>query len=268
MQVVRISLDEVESTSDYVRGIAAQHEGSVVVVSALHQTAGRGQGGNRWESSRGDNVLTSVLFRPIDVPPSRQFALSMAGALAVREAIIRSLPPTTGMRQSDVDALCVKWPNDVFYRNRKISGTLIETTLRSGRLADCVFGVGINVNQVRFSPDAGRPTSLRIITGGRHNVGAVLDRLTAALLRRIDQVNNGDYEGIRAEYLAALYRRNGLHPYYDASGMFLARTFDVEPDGHLVLQDENGNVRRYGFKEVEFLFRDEDETAPTKEEHE
>lgn len=261
MQVVRISLDEVSSTNDYVRSIASQHTDSVVVVSAQYQTAGRGQGGNRWESNRGDNVLASVLFRPRNVVPSQQFVLSMAGALAVREAIVGILVGMKGMPQGFIDDVRVKWPNDVFCRDRKISGTLIETTVRSGRIDSCVFGVGINVNQVRFSADAGHPTSLRLITGCRYDTEKVIDGVVSALQSRIEQVDSGDYEGVRADYLASLYRREGMHTYRDKNGTFRAQTLDVEPDGHLVLRDMGGNVRRYGFKQVAFWFETHDVLA-------
>lgn len=54
-------------------------------------------------------------------------------------------------------------------------------------------------------------------------------------------------------YLKAQYRKEGYHPYCDAKGEFTAKLIRVEPDGHLILKDKNGSLRKYAFKEVKYL---------------
>ena len=127
MNVHTIRLDEVDSTNTYLRRMENLPDADIVVVTAGHQTAGRGMGSNRWESEDGRNLLFSMLVRPEGVPAARQFALSMSEALAVKDA----LDPIAG-------EVTLKWPNDVYWHDRKISGTLIETAI-SGRLVkDCI----------------------------------------------------------------------------------------------------------------------------------
>ena len=126
----------------------------MVVVSTDWQTSGRGQGTNCWESERAQNLLFSVMAQPLCVSVQQQFVLSMAGALAIKEVLDQFSP-----------YFSIKWPNDIYWHDRKISGTLIETSLARGQISRFVYGIGLNVNQQRFLSDAPNPVSLVQITG-------------------------------------------------------------------------------------------------------
>ena len=104
----------------------------MTVVVADYQTAGKGQGTNTWESEAGKNLLFSVLVHPTMLPVRSQFLLSEAGALALKEALADYVK----------DDIRLKWPNDIYWKDKKLSGTLIETKLAAGRIKDCVFGGG------------------------------------------------------------------------------------------------------------------------------
>lgn len=242
MNVHTIRLDEVDSTNTYLRRMESLPDADIVVVTAGHQTAGRGMGSNRWESEDGRNLLFSMLVRPEGVPAARQFALSMAEALAVKDA----LDPIAG-------GVTLKWPNDVYWHDRKISGTLIETSV-SGRLVkDCIFGTGINVNQRVFLSDAPNPVSLRQITGRDTDTDVVLDRVLEAFEGYYAMVIDGEYDRIGSLYHDALYRRTGMHAYSDSDGRFMASVVGVGHDGRLVLRDDAGRERVYAFKEVSYI---------------
>src|SRR5574344_1792324 len=113
-------LDETDSTNDYLRGLATSDNDEPVVAVTDYQSAGRGQGGNSWESERGRNLLFSLLVHPVTVKASEQFILSMAVSLAIREALLTYLH----------DGVSIKWANDIYYGTRKICGILIENQLR------------------------------------------------------------------------------------------------------------------------------------------
>lgn len=242
MNVKVIYIEEVSSTNDYLRNYNATDGEDMTVVWTDFQTAGRGQGTNHWESERGKNLTFSVLTHPLEVPADRQYVLSMAIALAVKEALCHFIEQVT-----------VKWPNDVYWRNQKISGTLIETTLHGSLIKNCIFGTGININQHDFKGDAPNPISLYQILGREIDRQEVMQLTINALQQRLEIINNGGAETLRAEYLAALYRREGMHPYRDAKGLFMARIVSVLPDGHLVLERNNGACSHYAFKEVQFV---------------
>ena len=154
MQHKIIHLHQTASTNDYLRTLPSPQDDSMTVVYADWQTAGRGQGSNKWESEAGKNLLFSILVCPTTIDITRQFILSMAGALAVKAALDKY-----------TDSIRLKWPNDIYWHDRKISGTLIETSVKGRTLARCIYGIGLNVNQREFHSDAPNPVSLYNIIG-------------------------------------------------------------------------------------------------------
>ena len=205
------------------------------VVWADYQTAGKGQGTNSWESERGKNLLFSILYHPQDIPANRQFQISKAVSLAIADAL--------GEQIGDVS---IKWPNDIYWRNAKIGGILIENRLMGQTIKDSIIGVGINVNQRQFHSDAPNPVSLWQIHG--HETDR--ETLLRSILDRFSLYINKD---VKSRYVNMLYRRKGFHPYCDKDGAFMAEFKDVEDDGHLVLSKENGQQCRYAFKEIQFV---------------
>ena len=205
------------------------------MVWADYQTAGRGQGTNTWESERGKNLTFSILLHPVDLPANRQFLLSMQVSLAICEAL-----------GEHIGDLSIKWPNDIYWRNAKIAGILIENSLQGSVIRDSIVGVGLNVNQRQFMSDAPNPISLWQICEHETDREQLLKDILAALDRLLGQE-------VRERYLSMLYRRKGFHPYVDKDGAFMAELEDVEDDGHLLLCDDSGGRRRYAFKEVTFI---------------
>ena len=205
------------------------------VVWTNYQTAGRGCGTNRWESERGKNLLFSLLIHPEQIPASKQFQVSMAISLAIVDAV--------GELVGD---LSIKWPNDVYWGNGKICGILIENTLKGVTIKDSIIGVGLNVNQREFTSKAPNPVSLWQITGQETD----RESLMRDILKRFDSYLTAD---VKERYMKTLYRRKGFHPYTDKDGAFMAEIVDVEDDGHLLLRDDSWLLRRYAFKEVQFV---------------
>ena len=228
-----IHIAETDSTNRWLRERGG--EGDMVVV-ADYQTAGKGQGTNSWESERGKNLLFSVLYHPQRIPANRQFHISMAVSLAIADAL--------GEHIGDVS---IKWPNDIYWRNAKICGILIENRLLGQTIRDSIIGVGVNVNQRQFHSNAPNPVSLWQIHGHETDLELLLQSILDKFTLYINK------KEIKTQYLHQLYRRKGFHPYADKEGPFMAEIVDVEDDGHLLLCDDNGQQRRYAFKEVSFV---------------
>ncbi len=227
-----VHIDETDSTNRWLREQGGEED---MVVWADYQTAGRGQGSNHWESERGQNLTFSVLLHPEFVEANRQFAISMQVSLALCEAL-----------EQHIGDVSIKWPNDIYWRDAKIAGILIENRLHGTKVRDSIIGIGLNVNQRRFVSDAPNPVSLWQICECETDRETLLKEILTAMQRLLGQE-------VRTKYLAKLYRRDGFHPYVDAKGAFMARIVDVQEDGHLLLQDEEGQERRYAFKEVSFI---------------
>jgi BirA family biotin operon repressor/biotin-[acetyl-CoA-carboxylase] ligase len=207
------------------------------VIIARQQESGRGQGSNRWESEPGKNITMTVAFRPREMPAGEQFAISMAVALGTRDLVARYAGGST-----------VKWPNDVYVGDRKIAGILIEHVVAGDRLSISLCGVGLNVNQTRFTSDAPNPVSLAMLLGRELPLEGVLEGLLESIDARYRSVD--DPLALRRDYLACLYRGTGLGEWEDARGRFTATIEGVDRHGQLLLRDESGRTRRYGFKEV------------------
>ncbi|MCF0184065.1 MAG: biotin--[acetyl-CoA-carboxylase] ligase [Bacteroidaceae bacterium] len=242
-----IELREVDSTNNFLRTYRPPCPTALTVVTAERQTAGRGQAGNTWESATGDNLLCSFLFAPpASIPPTESFVVNQVVALAVRDACAEFA--------GDVE---VKWPNDIYADDRKLAGILIETTMTASSVERVIAGIGINVNQTAWafadSPlPHPTPTSLRMIGGGEVLVRNVLEQMVGHLQRRIGELERGDVESIRNDYMLHLYRRSGTHRFADSQGEFEARIHAIEPSGHLVLERTDHSLSRYAFKEISF----------------
>lgn len=242
-------IDETDSTNQWLRryledGVSAASSATPadatagdenIVVWADYQTAGRGQANNQWESERGKNLTFSLLIHPRGVRANKQFRISMAISLAICQAL-----------GQHIGYLSIKWPNDIYWRDGKIGGILIENTLQGNSVKDCIIGIGLNINQREFLSNAPNPVSMWQICEQETDQEQLLHDILKAFEYYLGKYN-------KEEYLSMLYRRKGFHAYADRQGAFMAEIADVEDDGHLLLRDDNGQEHRYAFKEVSFI---------------
>lgn len=240
-----IKVSQTASTNTYLSRLAATLPGGTVIYTPS-QTAGRGQKGNSWESEDGKNLTFSLLLKRPLVKARDQFYLSEAASLAVVEALTAEAG----------DGFTVKWPNDVYWQDKKICGMLLENSLDGSDIATCIVGIGINVNQERFLSDAPNPVSLINITGQEHDLEALLRQVCSRIEQLVEAL--GDDEARRdlhQRYMEALYRNDGaMHPYEDAKGCrFMATVAGIAPDGTLTLRHEDGTTHDYLFKEVKHI---------------
>lgn len=236
-----VHIPETDSTNRYLRELGGDDD---VCVWTDFQTAGRGSGTNTWESERGQNLLFSLRIHPKNIMASHQYLLLEAMSLSVKGILDVCVPTGT---------LSVKWPNDIYWNDGKLGGTLTECGLNGQSLKWCIIGTGVNVNQLTFRSDAPNPVSLKQITGHWLDVQSLLERILSRFSKYLQDLEAGNYDDLQAEYMAALYRRKGYHTFRDARGEFQARIVTVKPDGTLLLQDLLQRLRSYQFKEVQFI---------------
>lgn len=241
---IKDRLPETASTNTYLQELDADRhlpEGYIVYTDT--QRAGRGQRGNSWESQPGKNLTFSLLLRPEHIPANQQFLLSQAVSLAMTDVLNRYAP-----------GFSIKWPNDIYWEDRKIAGILIENVLSGSTFARSIVGIGLNLNQEKFISDAPNPVSLMQITNRSYRMEEMLDQYTDAFRIRYRQTfDTESAQPLRDEYRTMLYRNNGLYPYSSEGETFYASIAGIEPDGHLILTTESGQERRFAFKEVSFL---------------
>ena len=239
-----IHLNETHSTNSYLRELIMrekeQPEGTVVITD--YQTAGRGQKGNSWESERGKNLTFSILLHPNHIPPGKQFILSQLISIAI-----------VGVLKKYDRHFTIKWPNDIYWKEKKIAGMLIEVDLTGSSLSNAIIGIGININQRHFKSDAPNPVSLTQITGKEHNLSELLEKILDSIVDEYNKYTPDNEEEIRQKYMALLFRNKGVYPYLYGEEIFNASIEGIEPNGQLILKKENVSIHTFAFKDISFV---------------
>ena len=241
MSIIRI--ERCASTNSFLKDLSdekALEEGTVVV--ANEQVAGKGQAGNYWEAEPNRNITMSLVFFPGFLPIERHFLLSEAIALGIKDCL-----------DCYVKEIAIKWPNDIYYQNRKLGGILIENDIMEKTISRSVVGIGLNVNQMVFREETPNPISLKQITGKEFDLEILVNKLANSIFSRYKQLRDEDFGTIVKDYYKVLYRKDGFYPFKDANHSFLARIESVGDDGFLYLMSDDGEQFRYAFKEVSFI---------------
>ena len=227
------------------------------VYFALEQNAGKGQRGKSWISLPNENVIMSAIIRPDSLLIDQQFQLSVAVALSCYDFF-----KTFALE----DYTKIKWPNDLYWQDRKAGGILIESvvsSLESGvqlSTADyrlqtgwrwAVVGIGININQTEFEEFSTRAVSLRQITGKKWDVVELAKELCTCLETRYQRLIAGDANNQLIEYNSNLYKRNETVRLKKANAVFETTIVSVNRQGKLITRDVV--EREFDWGEVEFI---------------
>jgi len=236
----RINLDHVGSTNLHASDLLSGKQiTEPTVIVANYQTDGKGQGGNTWESSPSMNLLFSLVIFPVKIKVKEQFYLSKITAISIRETLSKHISPVK-----------IKWPNDILINKLKISGVLIENTLKSEWISTSIIGVGININQTEFSIPA---TSIRKETGKEIDPATLLNNFLDTFHYWLEILQTRDFAQIDLEYYKNLYGFQEWLKFSWGGVEFEGFVEEVEPDGYLVLKARDGKIFKFGFREVDFL---------------
>ncbi|MDD2419684.1 MAG: biotin--[acetyl-CoA-carboxylase] ligase [Bacteroidales bacterium] len=218
------------------------------VFASGYQTSGRGQKGTRWESEQGKNLTFSVVLKSEGIKAENQFVVSQIITIGIKRYL----------KSKGIEAK-IKWPNDIYVGDKKICGILIEHFLLGDTLSGSVVGVGLNVNQDKFSSDAPNPVSMKNILGKEFSLEEELQSLVGHFheiyFPFINFISNATINRLDNEYTDSLYRLNEFHKYQETPGgeMIMARITGIDHNACLLLEKEDGTVKRYHFKEVKYI---------------
>ncbi|MGV3502177.1 MAG: biotin--[acetyl-CoA-carboxylase] ligase [Adhaeribacter sp.] len=239
-----VFLSQCDSTNRLAQELVIKNkatEGCVVLTDC--QTQGKGQRGNTWEAQPHQNITLSVVLQPNFLPLAQQFYLSICTSLAVLDLVRTFLPHQAA-------DLKVKWPNDLYYGNKKLGGILIENTLRGQFIQHAIVGIGLNVNQVSFAhPQA---VSFRQITGETYPLDRVAEGLLEKLEARYLELRQGKQDSLKVSYLQHLYRYQEDHDFLVDGQTRTGRILGVDGLGRLSLQLDD-QIRYFDLKELSFL---------------
>ena len=238
-----VHLEHVDSTNAYLQ--CKQSEGDIRnwVVSADEQTAGKGMGNNGWESEVGKNLTFSLALDMGFLPAERQFLLSEAVPLGIIEVLDDILPS---------EKLSIKWPNDIFYENRKLAGILINSTIKANMMDVSIIGIGLNVNQMQFQNWPTHPISMKMITGNDYDLKPLLEQIVGSIYEKVESLKT-DPNDIENAYLQRLYRYQTWADYEVGDKIMRLFMTGIDAFGRLQLVDEARNEFCFDIKEVKFV---------------
>lgn len=167
---------------------------------AWEQTDGKGQMGKQWLAKKGENCLLSIVLDPSFLTINQQFAISVAVALAGYDCLSEYVP----------EDLHIKWPNDLYYRDRKAAGILIENSLHGNKWVWAIAGIGINVNQTTFPDILNKAVSIKQITGKNHDPLKIAKEFCRFLESRYNQLKNNSLHDLFALYNDRLYKKGQI----------------------------------------------------------
>lgn len=221
-------LDSVDSTNNYAMakvhaGLAKHGDGWF----AHHQTMGKGQRGKSWHTGEGKNIALSIVIEPFPLLITEQFKLSVAIALACFDFFSSYAGEETK----------IKWPNDIYWRDRKAGGILIENIFRGSGWGWAVVGIGININQAHFDDSVTNGTSLKLITGKTHDPIQIAKKLQQALMEKLDNIKHYEIWECLEYYNEHLYKKEEVTGLKKGSAVFQTTILSVNEYGQLLTKD-------------------------------
>ena len=231
--------EELESTNLHCRknGENLPHG---ALVTALHQSAGKGSKGRSWESPKGESIAMSLVLKP-DISPVMAPRLTPVLALSIVKAL----------KELGIDSQ-IKWPNDIVIRGKKLVGILTEMSATMEQVRYVVIGAGINVSTDAFSEELkDRATSMFLETGRIY----AREEIMAGILNHFERdyemfLETGDLSLLIEQYKqfsATLGKRVRV---MDSKGEYSGCAVDVDETGQLLVQKENGEMAEVFADEV------------------
>lgn len=238
-----IELESVDSTNDYAsKFILSDQVTDGTVISAQHQTKGKGQFGSQWLTVANQNLTVSIILKPKNLHIKYQFYLSVISSLAIRDMLHKY-----GIKAN------VKWPNDVYVNGRKISGILIQNTIVNSHIHYSIIGIGINVNQKVFNPSLPNPTSISKEINKNLSLLDIRQELYNNFESYYIDLKQGEFDTLLDTYKQHLYQKNEVKSYKLEDGSIINGIIrDVQENGKLDIELDNG-INTFSLKEISFL---------------
>jgi BirA family biotin operon repressor/biotin-[acetyl-CoA-carboxylase] ligase len=241
-----IELQSVDSTNNYARSLIHQEMATHgTAIFAQEQLAGKGQRGKQWLSEAGTNLILSMIIEPRIVEITDPFQLNACITLAAQHLLSNQIS----------ENIAIKWPNDLYYNDKKIGGVLLENIFSSGSTATwkwAIAGIGININQTKFPEELPNPVSLKQITEKDHDPVQLAKTLCEQINEYLILLKKDGFDKVHDEYNQKLYKRGQLIKLKKSNRSFEAKLKAVSSSGKLIVQ--HSMEEEFGFEEVEWLF--------------
>ena len=244
-----IELSSIDSTNNYALSqISAGLTQHGTAYFAHEQVAGKGQRSRTWASEKGTSLSLSIVIDPFPLQLAQQFRLSACVAVSACDFL---------NKYADGN-ICIKWPNDLYWQDRKAGGILIENVIgpkpgvnSSSTWRWAVVGVGMNINQQSFPDDLKNPVSLRQITGLAFEPVELARQFCTAFWLNWQRLTEEGFDPIYQQYTDHLYKKNNLVKLKKEARVFEATIKTVTRDGRLVVQ--HAMEEEFDFGSIEWI---------------
>ena len=237
-----IKLDAIDSTNSYLKKLLTKESlDDLTVVISKHQTKGKGRNGNIWANDASLNLAFSIYKRFNRLNINNKFILNLISSIAVFHLL----------SENKLNKLTIKWPNDIMSENKKISGILIENSVKGNFINHSIIGVGINVNQRKFKnlPNA---TSMFIQTGREFSLDTLASRLGEIFSKNFLQYEKN--EGALLKYYNnQLFLKNTDSNFITKDGKrFSGKITRINKNGELIIMKADKREVNYTENEIRF----------------
>ncbi len=250
----------IESTNSYLQNLLDRGEeitDNIVVTD--FQTSGKGQGKNVWHSEEGKNLLFSIALDMSFLKAEDQFLLTQMVSVAVIDVLKKYLPE---------ENLFIKWPNDIYFNDKKIAGVLIKNEIKGMMMGTSIIGIGLNVNQTDFDESLPNPISMKIITGKDYDLEKILLEVTESLSHRVTKCHSHSHSQSHSQrhsqrqspiansYINHLYRYKQWAFYEHEGRLKEMMIIGYDRFGRLMLKEKNNCEVICDLKEITFVIEE------------
>jgi BirA family biotin operon repressor/biotin-[acetyl-CoA-carboxylase] ligase len=247
------TLESTESTNNYLQDLVSQKKENsenllptdipeFYTVRTNFQTNGKGQKENSWISEPEKNILLSTIIYP-KIKAEDQFIINIMITLGILDFCKRTL------KSND---LTIKWPNDIYYKDSKLGGVLIEHSVMGNSIIYSILGIGLNINQLIFPKSLPNPVSISQITKQDYNIDQCVRDLLTDISNRYFKIET-NLQQLKKEYLHSLYRYKELHLYSINNTKIKATINNVNKYGMLCLTTSESEKLECNFKEISYI---------------
>jgi len=237
--IFRQSLD---STNALAKEISITDKSNqAILIYTNFQTKGKGQKNNLWHSKKSKNVLMSLSFKPKNVLASEQFFISKALCVSIIKVLSDFVDRP--------ELFMVKWPNDIYWKDKKLGGILVENTIMGNIIENSVCGLGLNINQQYFPENLPNPISLINICSNKSDIKSLVEKVAIEFMNNMTEL---DLENIDKSYYSKLYLKDIEREYFINGNRMLLRIIDVDKFGRLILLDKSNRRIICNHGEIDF----------------
>ena len=233
----------ISTNADFPSSVSKTSINTNILLYSYMQSAGKGQIGRKWYSGVDKNMTFSLQIEINQLLARNQFHLNMIISLALRDWIASIVG----------DKVLIKWPNDIYNKNKKVAGVLVQNTLKEQFISKSLIGIGINVNETDFPGDLPNPVSFRQICGKEFDLNMLFANMIGFLERRFQFYDEQSFANLQKQYVGNLYLLNKVSTFAlsENNENFSGIIRGVSKEGQLVIDSEKG-IKKFNHREIVF----------------